>query len=93
MIVCRNDWSMRLARLVMKYTQEIGTVIMLTPIADSNSRTGTTGDSRLRSTIVYTGSNESRLELARSRSPPSGKYSSSPGKRFSANHTSATKSA
>ena len=51
-MVCRKDWSMRRARLVMKYAHEIGTVTIAEPNVANSSRSGTVGDSRFRSIIV-----------------------------------------
>jgi len=72
-MVCRNDWSIRRDRLEIKYTHEMGTVKIAAPNDAKSKRNGLVGASKVRSTLVYTGSNVSVFEEARSLTPPSGK--------------------
>ena len=75
MMVCRNDWSIRRARLVMKYTQETGTVRTIAPTQASARRTGACRANTVSLTLEYTGSNESVLISSRKSTPPIGKNS------------------
>ena len=52
MIVCRKDCPIRLCRLVMKYTHEIGTAKITAPMLAMSSCSGPFGDRIERSTCV-----------------------------------------